>query len=61
MVFMYAIIWFLTKRDVSKVQCLNCSKMGEYVAQCPHKHEKEKKKKQHVHAAGDEEHKPKDE
>jgi hypothetical protein len=45
------------KRDVSKVQCFNCRKMGHYAAQCPHKHEKEKeKKKHHAHAAEAEEH-----
>jgi hypothetical protein len=49
------------KRDMSKVQCFNCRKMGHYAAQCPHKHEKEKKKKHHAHAADVEEHKPKDE
>jgi len=39
------------KRDMSKVQCFNCRKMGHYAAQCPHKHEKEKeKKKHHAHA-----------
>ena len=38
------------KRDVSKVQCFNCRKMGHYAAQCSHKHGREKKKKHHAHA-----------
>ena len=39
------------KKDVSKVQCFNCRKMGHYAVQCLHKHEKEKeKKKHHAHA-----------
>ena len=47
------------KRDMSKVQCFNCRKMGHYAAQCPHKHDKEKKK-HHAHAANAEEQKHKD-
>jgi hypothetical protein len=49
------------RKDVSKVRCYTCRKMGHYASRCPHKHEKGKKKKHHAHVADVEEHKSKDE
>jgi hypothetical protein len=49
------------KKDVSRIRCYTCKKMGHYVTQCPHKHETGNKKKHHAHAANAEEHKSKDE
>jgi hypothetical protein len=42
------------KKDVSKVRCYNCKKMGHYAAQCPHRNEKGKRK-HHAHATDTEE------
>ena len=43
------------KKDVSKIRCYSCQKMGHYAFQCPDRNEKEKKK-HHAHAADAKEH-----